>query len=215
MIVLYWMTPDPHVVSPGSTLLDVHELSTQHGVRRLPVVEADGRLVGIVARRDLAPVLPARKRGQPLTPEERELLAGRRVAEFMIREPITCNAEDHVEQVCRTLCREKVGALPVLKRGHLVGIISETDLMRALADLTYEGEKGKRISLRLPPHPTDEVLYNMFDLCRRYHVQLLAVLTHTVLDGSALMATLRVDGPTVDLLVQALWKEGHKVVDVS
>ena len=53
------------------------------------------------------------------------------------------------------------------------------------------------------------------DLCRRLHLELLAVLTHPILEGSAVMATLRVDGPGVDKFVKALWDTGYKVVDVS
>ena len=216
MIVLYWMTPDPIIVREDTPLLEVWDLSRQHEVRRFPVVRGDDELCGLIARTDLLRVLPAGSTGE-LSDETRAELARHKVADYLRREPVTCDAYDHIEDVSRRFCETKVGAMPVLNRGHLVGIISETDLMRALAELGYQGRGGRRITVRLPAtsEPGQELLYSLVDLCRRYHLELLAVLTHPILDESKMVATLRVDGEHIDRFVQALWEEGFRVVELS
>ncbi len=215
MIVLYWMSPDPIVVTEHMTLLEVVERMREHHIRRMPVVSADGNLRGIIGRSAVfRQVRPDQIMGQ-LSAEIVERLRCHKVADEMTADPLTCDANDYVEDVSHRMRLEKVGAYPVLKRGHLVGILSESDLLGALAELAYHGGGGKRISVRVALEDKDDCLYNIVDLSRRLHLELLTVLTHPILEESALMATLRVKGGAVDEFVKSLWNAGYKVVDVS
>ncbi|MEM7260707.1 MAG: CBS domain-containing protein [Planctomycetota bacterium] len=211
--MLYWMTPDPIVAEPTMTLLEVRSLMVQHGIRRLPVVEGDD-LCGMIGRSDLYRwCRPDILYGDIDTATETSL--GRiRVSDAMTHEPLTCSAYDHIETLAARMAREKKGAYPVLNRGHLVGVISESDVMRAVVELTHRGEPGRRITVSLAPGE-EGVLYRIVDLCRRSQLELHAVLTHTVLDESALLVTVRVEGDDVETFVKALWDANYKVLEVS
>ncbi|MEE8143423.1 MAG: CBS domain-containing protein [Planctomycetota bacterium] len=215
MIVLYWMTPDPVVVTPEKTLLEVVRLMKEHKIRRMPVVSDAGNLLGIIGRSDVYRwVRPDQILGE-FPKSVAEDLAGHQVADQMSRPAATCDAYEYIEDVSHRMREDKLGAYPVLSRGHLVGIISESDLLRALAELAYHGGEGKRISVRVALEDKDDCLYNIVDLCRRLHLELFTVLTHPILDESAIMATLRVKGDSVDEFVRSLWNAGYKVVDES
>lgn len=215
MIVLYWMSPDPIVAREEMTLLDVRQLMIDHLIRRMPVVDEDGELCGMIGRSDLYRwVKPDALLVSPLSEEDHEQLSGQRVRDEMTSAPKTCDAHDHIEEVCFRMAQEKIGAYPVLNRGHLVGIISESDLMRAIAELSWRQGGGKRITVRID-EGQDDLLYRIVDLSRRCHLRLLSILTHPILDESATMATLRVEGPQVEKFVRALWDAHYTVVEVS
>lgn len=212
MIILYWMSPDPIVAQRGDSLLEVVRLMREHTVRRLPVVEGEDQLCGIIGGTDVVRHV-GRLDSAPLSPELERALAAVPIEEAMTPNPATCDTHDYVETVCQRMTEEKVGAYPVLRRNHLVGILSETDLLRALAELSYAGSPGRRITLRLPLDHEENYLYGIVSLCRRFQLRLRTILTHPILDESATMATLRVDGARVDDFVASLWRQGYKVVD--
>jgi acetoin utilization protein AcuB len=128
-------------IAPDTTLADAYALMCQKGIRHLPVVEA-GRLVGIVTDRDLrlatSALAPA-----PFPP-------GARVDEAMHREPLTADPCDPVEDAARIMRDRKVGCLPVVDGGELVGIITNIDLLEALLRLTGVDKPSGRLEVRLP-----------------------------------------------------------------
>jgi CBS domain-containing protein len=102
-------------------------------IRHLPVVDADGCLVGIVTDRDIRHHLFApeifREIGS-VTVER--LLASVKVAQVMSRPVVTVAPDDALEAATRMMLEDKVGSLPVVDRGRVVGIITETDLLRRI-----------------------------------------------------------------------------------
>lgn len=214
MIVLYWMTLEAMTVREQTTLLELLEMAREKNVRRIPVVRGEDELCGIIARTDVYRVVGFRIPDGPMSAETRELLSAHTVGQHMITDVFTCDAYDQIEEVSRQFVSSKVGAMPVMNRGHLVGIISETDLHRALSELAHEGAGGRRITITLP-NDTQDVLYSIVDLCRRFHLELLTILTHKVLNDSKHMATLRVRGEHIDRFVKAVWDNGFQVVDVT
>ncbi|MEM7164615.1 MAG: CBS domain-containing protein [Planctomycetota bacterium] len=213
MIILYWMSPDPIVIDRQGNLLDVVRLMRQHGVRRLPVVTDDDVLCGIIGRSDVNRHTGRRILTETPDPERDAPLAEIPVADVMTPEPLTCDANDYVEDVCQRMINEKVGAYPVTKRGHLVGFLSETDLLRALSELSFSHEGGRRVTIRLAIEAETELLHHAVDIARRLKLQIRSILTHRILDESASMMTLRVGGERTDKFLETLWERGYKVVD--
>jgi acetoin utilization protein AcuB len=126
------MTRDPFILGPEDTLAAAMEAMRRHHIRRAPVVAGD-RLVGLVAEGDL-------KRAQPsvldATPEEfQRVMEGTPVARIMISNPVTVGPDTPLADAVRTLHTTKFGALPVLKDDRLVGILTDSDLIRTLADV--------------------------------------------------------------------------------
>lgn len=120
------MTPRPATVGPEDSLGDAAGLMVQGGFRHLPVVDVDGRLVGMLSERDL--------RGRLGTELERfaesalDLLA-EDVEASMRTDPITISAAETVRDALELLTDERVGALPVVDDERLVGILSYLDVL--------------------------------------------------------------------------------------
>jgi CBS domain-containing protein len=102
-------------------------------VRHLPVLNDDGALVGVVTDRDLRHYLfrPHVRRDIGATSIER-LLKAVTVDEIMSAPVLTVDAADEVTDAARMMLEDKVGSLPVTEGGRLVGIITETDLLREI-----------------------------------------------------------------------------------
>ncbi len=214
MIVLYWMTPDPLTSTEEDSLLNVWRILRENQIRRLPVVQGEDRVVGMVGRADILRILT---KDEYLGPESaiESQLSKITVGDVMAHDPVTCQVGDHLEEVSERLRKLKVGALPVLHRGHLVGIISETDIFRALSELAWHDSGASRITVKTHGESDLERTFEIVDLCRKFGLELLAVLTHPVLEDSALMTTLRIRGKKVSEFTKELWKAGFNVVDES
>lgn len=126
------MTRDPITLGPEDSLMRASELMRLHGIRRIPIVLAD-ELVGLLAEGDL-------KRAQPsaLSDSQEEfnrVMEETTVSRIMIRNPMVVPEEMAILEVVQTLRSTKFGALPVLREGRLVGIVTDNDLIRVLGDL--------------------------------------------------------------------------------
>ncbi len=130
MRVEKWMQRKPVTVSPQETLRGGWRIIREHRVRHLPVMER-GRLVGIVTDRDLRQALPSRAVGLEIH-EAPHLAEKVRIWEVMARAVVTISREAPIEEAARLLLKYRIGGLPVLKGETLVGIITKTDLLRAL-----------------------------------------------------------------------------------
>lgn len=130
------MTREPATLGPEDSLMRALELMRKRGVRRLPIMVAE-TLVGLLAEGDL-------KRAQPsaLSDSEEEfvrVMEGTPLSRIMINKPLTVTEETPLLEAARTLHTTKFGALPVLRDGRLVGILTDTDLLGCLAELIEQG----------------------------------------------------------------------------
>lgn len=128
------MTREVVTLSPGQSLREAIELLLTHRIRHLPVVDADSRLIGIVTDRDVKRATPSLVSGVKREEYER-VLDETRVTNFMTREPMVITQETPLRAVVQMLIDKKVGGLPVVNDGHLVGIVTQIDLLRVLSDL--------------------------------------------------------------------------------
>ena len=130
------MTADPVTLGPEDTLMRAVEVMRQKGIRRIPIVVAD-TLVGLLAEGDL-------KRAQPSAlsdsqDEFNRVMEGTPVSRIMIQGPITVTEDALLADAAQTLHNTKFGALPVVRDGRLVGILTDTDILRCLVDLLAHG----------------------------------------------------------------------------
>jgi len=98
-------------------------LMQEKKLRRLPVVDDDGQLVGIVVERDL------------LVAAMRYLQSRVEVGDIMTRNVVTVGPDTGLAEVARTMLERKIGGLPVLEQGRLVGIITESDIFKCFVEL--------------------------------------------------------------------------------
>jgi acetoin utilization protein AcuB len=129
-IVLNWMTPNPITITLQTTLPEARQLMERYYIRRLPVVKK-GKLVGIVTRGDIREAQSSK--GTTLSVCEMNFFLDQLTAEeFMAYEPITIAPDATIEEAAGLMLQHKIGGLPVVENGELVGIITETDLCRVL-----------------------------------------------------------------------------------
>jgi CBS domain-containing protein len=115
-------------LAPEQTLRDAVELLRSKHIRHLPVVE-DSRLIGIVTDRDVKRATPSLLGGADRDDYDR-VLDTITVAQFMTRDPMTVQPDTQLKEAVKIFIDRKMGALPVVADGHLVGIITQIDLLR-------------------------------------------------------------------------------------
>lgn len=133
MLVEDAMTRAVETLSQEETLRDAINLLRSKRIRHLPVVEAS-KLVGIVTDRDVKRATPSVLSGVAKEEYDAALLTIK-VAQFMTREPITVTPKSGLKAACGIFVNKKVGALPVVDDGRLVGILTEIDILRIAYDL--------------------------------------------------------------------------------
>lgn len=129
--MLEYITREVCSISEQGTLRDVIKTMATGGFRHLPVVNAHGRLVGIISDRDVRSLLPA-PGADPF--EIDRFVEKTKVGEVMTRDPLTLDAKASMLEAVEKILEHRIGALPVLDDGRLVGIVSQVDLLRAFAD---------------------------------------------------------------------------------
>jgi CBS domain-containing membrane protein len=125
------MTTDVATIGRNDELTIADDIMKMKRIRHLPVVE-EGRLVGILTQRDLfhAALSTALNFGAKA---QKEFLKTVVVKEVMTEEVVTIHPDADVKEAARLLVARKIGCLPVVENGKLVGIVSETDLLRVVA----------------------------------------------------------------------------------
>ena len=121
-------------ISDGDTLSTVEDIMTLGHVRHMPVVHA-GKLVGVVSERDLlrASLSNLTEFGSE---QRRAFLTVVEIARVMSTPPIVIEADAGVREAARVMAENKIGCLPVVDGGTLVGMLTETDLLTSFARLS-------------------------------------------------------------------------------
>ena len=182
MPVKNWMTTDVVSVGPDTSLLKVGKLMKDHHIRRIPVVDEQGQVIGIISDRDVRDASPSKATTLDMY-EMHYLLAELKAKNIMTAKPITVKPTDTVEQAALIMLDNKVGGLPVVDdNGKLVGIISDHDVFKALVDITGARMGGLQFAIELPDQPG--TARPLFDLLRAHNARLLSVLTVSNTDGN-------------------------------
>jgi len=125
--IRHYMSENPRTVGPEETLLRARQLMQASGIRHLPVIGPQNRLVGIITERDIHLL-----EGYGRAPYEL------RVRDAMTPEPFVVSADAPVRLVARTMAEHKYGSAIVLDEGRVTGIFCATDALRALSELFDE-----------------------------------------------------------------------------
>ncbi len=135
-------------VRPDTPVNEALNLMRKERIRRMPVVK-DGKLVGIVSERDLLYASPSPATSLSVW-EINYLISKITVEEVMTKKVITVTEDTPIEEAARIMADNKIGGLPVMRDGHLVGIITETDLFKVFLELMGARESGVRVTALVP-----------------------------------------------------------------
>src|SRR5262245_17956654 len=131
MLVRKHMSAPPITITPDTDFKAAMGLMQRHRIRRLPVVDAEGELAGIVAERDL------------LQAADRFLTSPVEVERIMTRAVVTVAESTPVAEAAGLMIRRKIGGLPVIDAARTVlGIVTETDLLKALAAMVDPAKRA-------------------------------------------------------------------------
>jgi len=149
MLVGKRMTPNPITTPPDIPIAEALEWMRREKVRRFPVVDKNGKLVGIVARSDLLHASPSSVTSLNVW-EVTYLLSQVKVKDVMTKDVVTICEDCPIEEAARIMADNKVGGLPVVRDDMVVGIITESDLFKVFLEVFGAREKGVRMTLLAP-----------------------------------------------------------------
>jgi acetoin utilization protein AcuB len=138
-------------IRPDLPIIDALNLMKREKIRRAPVVRK-GVLIGIVSDKDLLNASPSPATSLSIW-EMNHLLSKVTVDEIMSKGVLTVTEDTPIEEAARTMVDNKIGGLPVLRDGKIVGIITETDLFKIFLELMGAREFGVRITALVQDEP--------------------------------------------------------------
>ena len=149
MLVGKRMTRNPITIPPDVSIAEAMEWMKREKVRRFPVVDKKGKLVGIVTREDLLHASPSSVTSLNVW-EVSYLLSQVKVKEVMTKDVITVTEDVPLEETARIMADNKIGSMPVMRDGMVVGIITESDIFKVFLELFGARERGIRVTLLAP-----------------------------------------------------------------
>jgi len=149
VLVGRWMTPNPKTISPDVSVAEATERMQRERVRRYPVVDGEGCLIGIVSLDDLLRASPSVATALNVW-EISYLLSQVRIRDVMVKKVITVTEEVPLEDAAKIMLDRRIGGLPVVRGDQIVGIITESDIFRIFAQILGALEPGIRVSVLAP-----------------------------------------------------------------
>lgn len=211
MLVHDRMSRHPITVRPDVPIHEALQIMRREKIRRLPVLDENGKLVGIVAEKDLLYASPSSAKALNVY-ELQYLLAKLTVADVMTRNVITVTEFTPLEEAARIMVDNKIGALPVMRGDQLVGIITETDIFKVFLELLGAREKGLRLTILVPE--ARGVLASLTGTIAELGGNIIALGTFRGEDPTNRIVTIKVEDVDREKLLNAIRSQILEVLDV-
>ncbi|HWP97810.1 MAG TPA: CBS and ACT domain-containing protein [Syntrophomonadaceae bacterium] len=206
------MSVNPTTISPDTTVAEAFQLMREKAVRRLPVMKKE-KLVGIVTLNELSKVSPSPATSLSIF-EINYLLTKARIKDIIPKhmKVITIEANANIEKAAILMRENKIGGIPVMDNGKLVGIITETDIFDAFIDILGVNRPGTRIDLEVDERVG---LASQITSVVAQHGMAIENLVLVEKDPQPIFELIiRVASKDTEDLVQDLKNKGFKVLDV-
>jgi len=208
MLVAEWMTRDVLTVGPDDKIQVAAHVLGKRRIRQVPVVEGDC-LVGLVTKSDLLRACPP-----DLNPFSLIGSAGteldRPIRDIMTTEIVTTRPDSPLEEAAHLLIDRRINALPVVTNMRLTGILTGSDISRALLAALGAGTPGVRITFEVAAH--EDVLAMISALATKHEVRVRNVTAFEHEGHHVAIVRLDQDRPA---MVEELWQSGHRVSSVA
>lgn len=152
MIVKDVMTKNPVFVSPDTSVTEANAVMKKKCISKLPVLDKNGRLVGIVTKNDLLKAGPSEATALDMF-EIGYLLSKLTVSKIMAKKVVTVSDDEVVEEAARIMVDNQIGCVPVVKNELLTGIVTESDLFHLFTDMFGARYSGVRATLIVDDRP--------------------------------------------------------------
>lgn len=175
MLIKDWMTKDVITIDSDASMMRAAKMMTEKGIRRLPVVDEKGTVVGMLSDRDIKEASPSKATSLDVH-ELYYLLSEIKVKDIMTRNPVTIRDTDTVLKCAAIMLDKKISGLPVLNdKDELVGIMTQTEVYRVLLVITGVYHGGVHIGLKLSDQRGS--LKEVLDCLRSHKARIISVMT--------------------------------------
>lgn len=208
MYVKSRMTKNPYTIEVSASISDAVALFREKGLKRLPVLDGE-KVVGILTLGDIQKVSPTKATSLSIF-EINYLLTKLTVKDAMSRNVITIEADSLLEEAAVIMREKRIGTLPVVRDGKLVGIITESDIFDAFIDLLGFKDKGSRITVEAKDVPG--AMADIAEIFESLNVNI----THIAVFGGEGFRDVVVRSETIDTsdIEKKLNEQGYKVKHV-
>ncbi len=149
MLVSRRMSSPVITVSENTPIMEALELMRRQKIRRTPVVDKKGKMIGIISDKDLLNAGPSEATTLSVW-EVNYLLAKLLVKDVMTKKVLTVTEDTPIEEAAYIMAENKIGGLPVMRDKELVGLITETDLFKIFLELMGARDEGVRVTALVP-----------------------------------------------------------------
>lgn len=198
MIVSHWMSTDLVTIGKEASIQEAMALMKRESIRHLPVVDQQMKLLGWITDADLRGVLIA------------SMLEELTLEDVMIRKPFTVHPEMQLEEAARILLEKRVGGLPIVKDGMLVGIITVADILSAFITFLGLFAESTRLDVKISgsPNPLPEITR----IVRLHGAEIISVCHLPFEEGPEYSYSLRLKKTDVKSIIADLEEHGIEVV---
>jgi len=211
MLVRERMSCNPVTITPDITITDALRLMRDRQVRRLPVLDQEGNLIGIVSEKDLLYASPSPATSLSIY-EMHYLLSRLQIQELMTTEVITVTPDTLLEEAARIMVDHKIGGLPVTEGRKLLGIITQTDIFEVLLEQFGARQKGLRLTLEIPERKGE--MARITTAIAQLGGDILALGTFLGDDPTTALVTIKVEDVPAEALTAAMRDMGLQIRDI-
>lgn len=206
MIIEEIMKTDVASLLPANTIADAMALMETRKIRHIPIVNRDGHLVGLVTVAKIRDATPSIFHANEHPEDLRQSLDT-----IMEKNVITGHPLDFVEEVAGLFYEHKISCIPIIQDRKLVGIVTETDLLRTMVELTGAHQPGSQIEIRVPN--LSGKLSDITTIIKNKNANILSVLVYPdKIDDHFKIIVLRVQTMNPTSLIHSLKQAGYDVL---
>jgi CBS-domain-containing membrane protein len=211
MIVKDVMSRNPIYVAPETSLTEAKALMVKKNISKLPVIDKNGRLAGIITKNDLAKAGPSEATTLDMY-EISYLLTKLTVEKIMTKKVVTVTESEVVEEAARIMVDNQIGCLPVMKEDIMVGIVTESDLFHLFTDMFGARHSGVRATLNTDDKPGQ--LARIAEKIASLKGNIVSVVTRECRDPGNRRITIKATGITIKQMEAILAECNGTVEDI-
>ena len=211
MIIERRMTKNPVTIGPDANVVEASELMKKEKVHRLPVLDKDKNLIGVISEKDILFASPSPASSLSIH-EMAYLLSKLTVRKLMTKDPVTITKDTTVEEAARLMVDQDLSCLPVVEDGKLVGIVSKSDMFKILLELFGARHYGVRMSFLVEDKPG--TIAKISQALADKGLDIVSFGTFTGTDPTNAICTIKVQGCRKDELLSLMKPFVSEVLDI-